>query len=275
MIEDVRQPDQRSRRVGVPDRGRHEPVAHLLLVEAELPSHPLGELPVRLVEDDVAVILGSRSGGLHHAMGALSDVTEVRGLTREAAAVARILLTLPTPEIRSIRCVGYGPIDSADDPVPADDERGPPGAGRVFERIARGSLGSIGPDRHSVLDHPRPDHTETRLDRRRTRLARELEIGGREVRGRADRLGDHGRRRLDGVGMRLRPHVERSDLLGVDGPPYERGSQRFRRDRDRILVRVRNALRRTFRPRPIASPSTPQTRPISVGVIRWRGTYTP
>jgi hypothetical protein len=34
-------------------------------------------------------------------------------------------------------------------------------------------------------------------------------------------------------------------------------------------------FRSTARPTPIAAPSVPQTRPISAGVIRYRGTYAP
>ena len=91
--------------------GDEQPGCDLLLAEAELGGHPLGELGVGLVEDGVLVIGGGGAGGFHQGLRGLGDVLEVSRLAGEALPVLGVALVLAPPEIGRVGDVGIGAID--------------------------------------------------------------------------------------------------------------------------------------------------------------------
>src|SRR5256712_11632628 len=92
--------------VRVPDVSHAQPRVDLRVLEPELLRHANGELAVRLAEHRVVVVFRGRAGPPDENLSAVDDVLEVRGFPREAAAVARIPLALPAPEVRAVRRLG-------------------------------------------------------------------------------------------------------------------------------------------------------------------------
>src|SRR5205823_11863081 len=88
---------------------------------------------------------------------------------------------------------------------PADsDEEGRSTRGRaILEGVTRSALTRVRSNREAVLHHLGESQSHRRLDRRRPRLAGELEIRRGQDGGRADRLRDNRRGRLDRVRMGL------------------------------------------------------------------------
>src|SRR2546425_10570019 len=182
--------------IGVADLPDAKARVDLRLLESELLRHPHGELAVRLVEHGVVVILCGRAGPLEHELGAIDDVFEVRPFAGETSAVARVSLAFAAPEVRRVRGVRDGVADVGDRAIRPDEERGPSGRGAVLERVSGGALARVGTDGETVLHHLRQGQAHRRLDRGGPGPACELEICGREDRGRYNRLSNDGRRRL-------------------------------------------------------------------------------
>src|SRR3990170_3137082 len=101
-VEDRTHPDHDRGAVRVPDVSHEEARVDLLLREPEHLPDPLGELPVRLVEDGVVVVPRLRSRLLEQELGAAHHVLEVRGFAREPPAMARVSLALPPPEVGGV-----------------------------------------------------------------------------------------------------------------------------------------------------------------------------
>src|SRR5213083_2432649 len=105
LVQDGAQPDHDRAAVRVPDLPYAQARVDLRVLEAELLRRADGELAVRLVEHRVVVILRGRAGPLEQELRAGDHVLEVRGFAGEAAAVARVALALPPPEVRGVRRV--------------------------------------------------------------------------------------------------------------------------------------------------------------------------
>src|SRR5213594_4073607 len=248
LVEDRAEAHHDRAAVRVPDVPHAQACVHLRFLEAELLRHPDGELSVRLVEDRVVVILRGRAGPLEEELGAVDDVLEVRGFAREATAVARIPLAFAPPEVRGVRRVGDSVADVRDRAVRPDQEGGSARGRTVLERIARGALAGVRADCESVLHHLREGQAHRRLDRGRSRLARELEVRRCQDRRRSDRFRHDRRGRLDGVRMGLRADVDRADLGGVDVDLRHARPCGLDGDRDDVLVGARDALRADVQP---------------------------
>src|SRR5206468_11667708 len=94
-VEDRAQPDHDRAAVRVPDLPHEEARVDLLVREPELLPHPERELTVRLVEHRVVVVGGLDPRLLGEELRAREHVLEVRGLSREPPAMARVPLPLP------------------------------------------------------------------------------------------------------------------------------------------------------------------------------------
>src|SRR2546425_9002066 len=248
LVEDRAEAHHDRSAVRVPDVPHAQARVHLCLLEAELLRHPDGELPVRLVEDRVIVILRGRPGPLEEELGAVDDVLEVRGFAGEATAVARIPLAFAPPEVRGVRRVRDSVADVRDRSVRPDQESGPARGRTVLEGIARRPLARVRADREPVLHHLREGQAHGRLDRGGSRLAGELEVGRGEDRRRSDRFRHDRRGRLDRGRMGLRADVDRADLGGIDVDLRHARPRRFDGDGDDVLVGPRHALRADVQP---------------------------
>src|SRR5436309_15307837 len=111
--------------------------------------HPDGQRAIRPMEDRVVVDLRGRASPLEEELGAVDDVLEVRGLAREATAMARIPLAFAPPEVRGVRRVGDSVADVRDRAVRPDQEGGPARRRTVLEGIARRALACVRADRES------------------------------------------------------------------------------------------------------------------------------
>src|SRR5512136_2639634 len=78
LVQDGREPERDSARVGVSNDWREKTCLHLDVAESELLCDPGGELPVGLMEHGICVILRRSPRPLHQAFPAVEDVLEVR-----------------------------------------------------------------------------------------------------------------------------------------------------------------------------------------------------
>src|SRR5438552_9293241 len=106
LVQDRAEADHDRAAVRVADLPDAQAGVDLRLLESELLRDPDGELPVRLVEDRVIVVLRGRAGSLEEELGAVDDVLEVRRFAGEATAMARVPLAFPPPEVRRVRGEG-------------------------------------------------------------------------------------------------------------------------------------------------------------------------
>src|SRR5881296_3859661 len=234
--------------VGVPDLADAKARVDLRLLEPELLRHPDRELAVRLVEDRVFVVLRRRAGSLEEELGAIDDVLEVRGFSGEATAVTRIPLAFPSPEVRRVRRERNGVADIRDRSIRPDQEGGPARGCTVLEGIARRALARVGADRKSVLHHLRERQAHRRLYCRGSRLTGELVVRRCEDRSRSNRFRYDRRGRLDRIRVRLRAHVDRADLGGIDVDLRHARPGGFHGDRDDVFVGTGHALRADVQP---------------------------
>src|SRR3989441_12113317 len=248
LVEDRAEADHDRPAVRVADLPHAQARVDLRLLESELLRRADGELAVRLVEHGVVVILRGRAGSLEQKLGATDDVLEVRRFASEASAVAGVSLAFAAPEVRRVRGERDGVADVGDRTIRPDEESGPSGRGAVLERVPGGALARVGTDREAVLHHLRQGQAHRRLHCGGPCLARELEVRGREDRGRTNRLGNDGRGWLDSVWMGFGADVDRADLGGVDVDFRHARPRSFDGDRDHVFVGAGHALRADVQP---------------------------
>src|SRR2546426_641944 len=153
FVEDRAEADHDRPAVRVPDLPDAQARVDLAFLEPELLGRPHGELPVRLMEDRVVVILCGRPRALEEQLRAVADVFEIRGFAGEATAVTRVPLSLAAPEVRRVRRVRYRVSDLGHDALKADQQGRPSRGGAVLERVTRSALARVRTDRETVLHH--------------------------------------------------------------------------------------------------------------------------
>src|SRR6266540_3651010 len=118
LVQDGAQPDHDRAAVRVPDLPHAQARVDLWILEAELLRRADRELPVRLVEHGVVVVLRGRAGPPEEELRAGDHVLEVRRLAGEAAAMTRVPLALSPPEVRGVGRVRHRVVDVRDRSVP-------------------------------------------------------------------------------------------------------------------------------------------------------------
>src|SRR6266508_1363037 len=155
LVQDGAEADHDRAAVRVPDLPHAQARVDLRVLEPQLLRRADRELPVRLVEHGVVVVLRGRARPLEEDLRAGDHVLEVRRLAGESAAMTRVPLALSPPEVRGVGRVRHRVVDVRDRSVRADQE-GRAARGRaVLERIARRALARVRADRQAVLHHLR------------------------------------------------------------------------------------------------------------------------
>ena len=243
LIQDGREPEHRGAGVGVADVVAEEAAGHLLRPEAELGRGPGWKLPVGLVQYHVRVIVGRRAERLEHVAGRLGHVPEVGRFAGEAAAMLRIALVLPAPEVGRVGDEDTEPSRIATRFLGrAHDDGGAARAGSVLQRIARPRLRDVHADCQRVLRHARAGERDRGLQRLGSGLAGELPVGGERVLRYAQRLGHDRAGRLHGIRVALAADPHGADLRGVDARAAHRIAAGLDGHRHHVLIQARHRL---------------------------------
>ncbi len=189
------------------------------------------------MQNDEIVIFGGASQFRHQRAPRRKDVLEVGRFAGEALPVAGVVGVLATPKVGGVGDEGVGGFDGRQAfRCRADEVGGAPGGGGVLQGVAGTPLGGVRADGEYVARHAARHKADSGLHGFCAGFAGEFPIAGLGVGDGANRLGDDGAGRFDGVGVAFAPHPHRADVTRVNGGACQGVACRFDGDGGGVLV---------------------------------------